>query len=147
MPPEATIGRARVIEISDTVSIKPRELRHYRIQRGERILFKSKNSPRVWKTDSFVEDFVYISREAAHFLAERGVMLIGVDYLSVGSYKRNGSEVHRILLEAGIWLIEGLDLSRVVPGKYELICLSLKILKGEGAPARAVLRPVGAARG
>jgi arylformamidase len=147
MPLEATIGRARVIEISDTTSIKPRELRHHRIQRGERILIKTGNSQRVWNSDSFVEDFVFISNEAARFLAERGVMLVGVDYLSVGGYKRNGSEVHRILLEAGIWLIEGLDLSRVVPGKYELICLPLKIAKGEGAPARAVVRPVTATRG
>ena len=147
MPLEVTVGRARVIEISDTVSIKPRELRHHRIQRGERILFKTSNSPRLWKTNSFVEDFVFISKEAARFLAERGVMLVGIDYLSVGGYKRNGSEVHRMLLEAGIWLIEGLDLSRVAPGKYELICLPLKILNGEGAPARAVLRSVRTARG
>ncbi|UCC60670.1 MAG: cyclase family protein [Dehalococcoidia bacterium] len=147
MPLKATIGRARVIEISDTTSIKPRELRQHRIQRGERILIKTDNSRWVWKSDSFVEDFVYIPKEAAYFLAERGVMLVGVDYLSVGGYKCNGSEVHRIFLEAGIWLIEGLDLSLVTPGKYELICLPLKIVKGEGAPARAVVRPVTAARG
>jgi len=143
IPPEATIGRARVIEISDTTSIKPNELRHHRIQRGERILFKTDNSPRVWESNSFVEDFIFISKEAALFLAERGVMLVGVDYLSVGGYKRNGAEAHKILLEAGIWLIEGLDLSLVAPGKYELICLPLKIVKGEGAPARVILRPHG----
>jgi len=146
IPFEAVIGRARVIEIDDPKSIKSRELRQHRIQRGERILFKTGNSRLVWKDSAFVEDFVYISKEAACSLADRRVLLIGVDYLSVGDYKRKGSGVHRILLEAGIWLIEGLDLSRVSPGKYDLICLPLKIADCEGAPARAVLKARGAVR-
>jgi arylformamidase len=142
MPPERTIGRARVIEIKDNESIKPEELSPFQIQHGERILLKTQNSYRVWKSDEFVEDFVYISDEAALFLAERHVMLVGVDYLSVGSYKYGGAFVHRTLLDNGIWIIEGIDLSLVNPGEYELICLPLKILNGDGAPARALLRPL-----
>ncbi len=142
MPLDTTVGRARVIEIQDTESIKPGELIHHRIRRGERILFKTRNSSRGWQTHTFIEDFVYISKEAAHFLAERKVRVVGVDYLSVGGFKRDGVETHRALLEGGVWIIEGLDLSSVKPGKYDLICLPLKIEQGDGAPARAILRSV-----
>ena len=142
MPLDATIGKARVIEIKDAESIKPEELLPHRLRRGERILFKTRNSSHVWQTDEFVEDFVFISDDAARFLVERGVRMVGVDYLSVGSYKHGGSYVHKTLLGGGIWIIEGLDLSRVIPGKYELICLPLRLIQGDGAPARAIVRPV-----
>ena len=84
MPLTAAVGRARVIEIGDPVSIKPGELAGHNIQRGERILFKTRNSPRCWQADDFVEDFVYMSHEAAQYLATLGVQTVGVDYLSVG---------------------------------------------------------------
>ena len=140
MPLTATIGRARVIEIRDPESIKPEELRPHRIQRGERVLFKTRNSARCWQTDDFVEDFVYISQEAARYLAAKQVQTIGVDYLSVGGFFKDGVETHHALLEAGIWIIEGLNLANVVPGIYELICLPLKIEGSDGAPSRAILR-------
>jgi arylformamidase len=140
MPLTATLGRARVIEIRDPESIKPEELRPYQIQRGERVLFKTRNSARCWQTDDFVEDFVYISQEAARYLAAQQVQTVGIDYLSVGGYFRDGVETHHALLEAGIWIIEGLNLSSVAPGIYELVCLPLKIEGSDGAPARAILR-------
>jgi len=142
LPLDVAMGRARVIEIEDAESIKVEELQKHDICRGERILFKTKNSSHVWRKTQFVDDFVYIPIEAAKFLVERDVALIGFDYLSVGGYKKDGSEVHNILLEAGIWLIEGLDLSKVGAGDYEFICLPLKIVDGDGAPARAVVRPL-----
>lgn len=67
---------------------------------------------------------------------------MGVDYLSVGGYERGGSCVHRTLLGSGVWIIEGLDLSVVSPGRYDLICLPLKFDQGDDAPARAILRPI-----
>jgi arylformamidase len=143
MPLDTTIGRARVIEITDNESIKPQELAAHRIRRGERILFRTRNSECGWVDKDFIEDFVFISKEAARFLADRRVRLVGVDYLSVGGYKRDGHETHRALLEAGIWIIEGLDLSQVRQGRYDLICLPLRLAGGDGAPARAVLRPAG----
>ena len=142
MPLGTAMGRARVIEIQDSESIKPQELSGHRIRRSERILFKTQNSSRVWQTNQFIEDFVFISNEAAHFLVQRGVSVIGIDYLSVGGFKRSGGEVHRTLLQAGIWIIEGLDLSSVSPERYDLICLPLKLDQADGAPARAILRPV-----
>jgi arylformamidase len=142
IPLDAVTGPARVIEIGDTESIKPTELEKNRIRPGERILFKTGNSATAWNTGRFVEDFIYVSVEAARFLAERGVMLVGVDYLSVGSYHGGGPQVHQALLGGGVWIIEGLDLSAVSAGNYELVCLPLKIADAEGAPARAIVRPL-----
>jgi|SRR5215210_708442 len=140
MPLDATVGRARVIEIQDPVSIKPNELDPHGIGRGERVLFKTQNSTRRWWNEDFVEDFVYVSQEAARYLADRGVRTVGVDYLSVGGFHKDGVETHEALLGAGIWVIEGLYLSGIEPGEFELICLPLKVEDGDGAPARAILR-------
>ncbi len=142
MPFEATIGPARVLEINDPQAIKIEELEPYAIQPGERILFKTSNSTRAWQSATFVEDFIYISHEAAQYLAEKQVQTVGVDYLSVGGYRIDGPETHRALLGAGIWIIEGLNLSTVQAGAYELLCLPLKMMGAEGAPARAILRPL-----
>ena len=142
MPFAATLGRARVIEIQDHESIKEAELHQHDLRKGERILFKTLNSSRCWQSDSFFEDFVYISREAAQYLARLQVQTVGVDYLSVGGYRLDGQATHLALLSAGIWIIEGLNLSQVQPGAYDLICLPLKMLGSEGAPARAILQRV-----
>jgi arylformamidase len=142
MPLEATLGLARVIEIRDPVSIKRAELEAAGLQPGERVLFRTRNSERCWQSDVFVEDFVFISREAAAYLAERRVRTVGVDYLSVGGFREDAEETHVALLQAGIWVVEGLNLSAVRAGTYEFICLPLRIVGGDGAPARAVLRPV-----
>lgn len=144
MDPAATIGHARVIGIDDPEAIRREELERHAIGAGERILFKTRNSPRAWAAGGFVEDFVYVDPDAAGYLAERGVRTVGVDYLSVGGYRTGGADTHRALLEAGVWIIEGLDLTAVAPGRYELVCLPLAIAGGDGAPARAVLRPLGA---
>jgi arylformamidase len=140
MPIAAGIGRARVIEIRDPEVIRTSELAAHHLGQGERVLFKTRNSEYVWKTDRFQEKYVSISPEAARYLAECGVQTVGVDYLSVGGFEKGGPETHRILLEAGIWIIEGLMLGHVEPGDYELVCLPLKIVGGDGAPARAALR-------
>ena len=142
MPIDVTIGQARVIDIHDNESIKPEELVPHHICRGERILFKTQNSQRSRQTNTFIEDFVFISEEAARFLVECGVSVVGIDYISVAGFKCDPVGTHRILLEAGVWLIEWLDLSDVQPGNYELICLPLKIDQGDGALARAILRPI-----
>ena len=142
MPLDTTIGPARVIAIQDPESIRPQELRRHHVRSGERLMFKTRNSAQCWRTDRFVEDFVSLSPEAAHFLAQRRVRLVGIDYLSVGSYREhNGAAVHRALLGAGVWILEGIHLARVRPGRYELICLPLKILASDGSPARAILIP------
>lgn len=142
MPLDAAIGPALVIPIRDRKSIRTDELLRHPIRRGARILFKTHNSDHCWDTDSFVEDFVHLSATAARYLAERQVRLVGVDYLSVGGFHADGAETHQALLKAGIWIIEGLNLKRVRPGRVQLVCLPLKILGGDGAPARALVRPM-----
>ena len=140
MPIAASVGRARVIEIHDPEVIRISELEPHHLAKGERVLFKTGNSERCWKTDHFQKNYIYIATDAARYLVERGVQTVGVDYLSVGGFAGGGPETHRILLQAGIWIIEGLMLEHVEPGEYELVCLPLKIIGGDGAPARAVLR-------
>jgi len=142
MPLDATIGRARVIEVGDPDSVKPADLHSHEIRSGERILFKTRNSALSWPSRAFIEDFVYVSQEAARYLAARNVRTIGIDYLSVGGFREDGVETHRALLEAGIWVVEGLDLSEVEPGEYELVCLPVKVRGSDGAPARAILRAI-----
>jgi arylformamidase len=140
MAPEAGIGRARVIEAAAGREIAAEDLRRFRLRRGERVLLKTSNSERCWESDAFVADYVHIGVEAARFVAGRGIRLLGIDYLSVGAPGELGDEVHRILLRAGVWIVEGLDLSRVRAGAYDLICLPLRLAGAEGAPARVLLR-------
>jgi len=140
VPFDALIGPARVIEITDTHVVTVEELRHHDIQQGERILLKTLNSTRCWQTDDFVEDFVYVEQAAARYLASLPIQTLGVDYLSVGGFARDGAETHQALLTANVWIIEGLNLAAISSGTYELMCLPLKILDSDGAPARAVLR-------
>lgn len=140
MPLSATIGPAQVVEIDDPQAIRVEDVRRHAIGAGARVLFKTRNSTRRWAEREFMKDFVYLTTEAARWLVQQSVRTVGVDYLSVGGYQKNGSEVHQVLLSEDIWIIEGLDFSAVQPGNYDLICLPLKIARGDGAPARAVLR-------
>ncbi|HZW54876.1 MAG TPA: cyclase family protein [Nitrososphaerales archaeon] len=143
IPVEAMIGPARIIEIANKEKITQEELEGCKIQGDERILFRTVNSLRAWNSDTFVEDFVFISKEAASYLASLRVRTVGVDYLSVGGFKSDAVETHRALLGAGVCIIEGLDLSRVIAGSYELICLPIKVVGGDGAPARVLVRRLG----
>ncbi len=140
-PPEATIGPCRVIAIADPVAVTAEELAPHQPRAGERILFKTENSrKRSLHEPGFVEEFVYVAEDAAKLLVECGVRSVGVDYLSVGGFSKDGVETHVALLGAGIWVVEGLDLSAISPGEYEWNCLPLKLVGADGAPCRALLR-------
>jgi arylformamidase len=141
LDPDVMIGPARVIAIEDPVMITTGELAGHDVRAGERVLFKTRNSERCWATDDFIEDFVYVAEEAAAALAALPVQLVGVDYLSVGGFHADGPAIHRHLLGAGVWILEGLDLRGVEPGGYDLLCLPLRLAGADGAPARALLRP------
>jgi arylformamidase len=140
-PLEIAVGPARVIKIQNTHEIPVSELEAAGIQEGERLLFRTENSTHAWNTDEFQKDFIAIPEATAKWLAARKPKLVGVDYLSVGPYE-DGGPTHRAMLNAGIWIIEGLNLGAVEAGRYELICLPLKIQGGDGAPARAIIRAV-----
>jgi arylformamidase len=107
--------------------------------RTRRILFKTRNSE-IWarRDMAFQTDFVAISPDGADYLVNRGLKLVGVDYLSVAPYGQS-VDTHRTLLAAGVVVVEGLDLSQVPPGRYTLYCLPLKLAGSDGAPARAIL--------
>ena len=139
LPLESTVGVARVVAIQDPRSIRVEELRRADPRPGERLLFKTANSSRDWARSAFRPDFVYLSLEGARLLVERRVRAVGIDYLSIGS-PDEGAPTHHALLGAGIVIIEGLDLSAIEPGTYDLVCLPLRLEHGDGAPARALLR-------
>jgi arylformamidase len=142
-PLEVGIGPVRVIAIpSGTQAIGRAELEGKGIGRGERVLFKTRNSEQRWDNGDFQPEFVALNASGAEFLRDAGVALVGVDYLSIGLYEADGVETHRILLGAGIWIVEGLNLAAVEGGEYDMVCLPLRIEGADGAPARVALRPV-----
>lgn len=144
MPLDTTVGPARVIEIKDRVSIKVTELEPYNIQPGERIVFKTKNSPKAYEKKDDPGRYIYIDTGAARYLADRNVRMVGMDYITIGNNDdpKNLKDTHDILLGNGVYIIEGLDLTGVEAGDYELVCLPLRLHKGDAAPCRAMLRPL-----
>ena len=139
LPLETLIGAARVIDVPNTEAVTAAHLAPHSIAAGERILLRTRNSQRCWNTDEFVTDYSYLSVDAAALLAQKRVRMIGIDYLSIGRGD-SGPEVHRILLGAGIVILEGLDLSQISAGRYDLICLPLRLAGCDGSPARALVR-------
>jgi arylformamidase len=99
----------------------------------ERILLKTRNSE-LWNRPSFSRDFIRLTGSGARYLIDRGVRLVGIDYLSIGD-----AEAHRELLANGVVALEGLDLREVEAGDFELVCLPIRLEGSDGAPARAVL--------
>jgi arylformamidase len=137
--PDVLIGKAKVISISNPDYIGKEELYGKNINKGDRILFKTRNSDSEWYNEEFKEDFVYLNDEGAEYLASAGVILIGIDYLSIAKF--NESETtHKILLNKGIAIIEGLYFNNVSAGEYELFALPLKIAGADGSPLRVMLR-------
>jgi arylformamidase len=130
LPLDALVGSCLVVEAEDVDG----ELPAAAVPAGaERVLFKTRNAE-LWERDGFVEGSVCLSAAAAEEVVRRGVRLVGIDYLTIG-----GPEAHRTLLAAGVVPLEGLDLRAVEPGEYRIVCLPLKIVGSDGAPARTVL--------
>lgn len=141
LPLTLLTGRAYVLQLPDEVeSISADILKQAQIPpRTRRLLFKTRNSALWLRPEAdFQRDFVAISADGAQYLVKQGIKLVGVDYLSVAPFNAQ-VETHRILLQAGIAVVEGLDLSKVSPGRYSMYCLPLKIAGGDGAPARVIL--------
>ena len=139
LPLDATVGPARVIVIRNRDLITAEELRPHRIRAGERLLFKTRNSARG-RPGVFFRKFVAVGPDAADYLAARRVRAVGIDGPSIAPPDHHMAGVHRVLLRAGVWIIEWLDLRRVPAGSCHLVCLPLRIVNGDGAPARAILR-------
>ena len=139
IPLELLIGPALVLEVDADRLIEPKHLADPRIASHQRVLLKTRNSA-LWDRTAFAREYIALSLDSARLLIDRGVKLIGIDYLSVEAFGVQGHPVHKTLLGAGMVLLEGLDFRRVTPGVYELYCLPLRIAGGDGAPCRAILR-------
>ena len=143
IPIERWVGPCQVVRIEDSVDrIEPEHLDAAGIGSEtlrSRLLLRTRNSAH-WgiRPLTFATDYVALSLEAARWIVERGIQLIGVDALSFEPYDSDDS-IHRLILGSGLNAIEGLDLSEVSPGYYDLVCLPLKLEAGDGAPARVIL--------
>jgi len=134
------VGPAFVIEIPGVDIVTGADLRQTKIPAGTaRLLVKTRNSE-IWRRGekTFQTDFVALSPDAAQYMVDLGIKLVGIDYLSIAPYK-SSRPTHEILLGAGVAILEGIDLSAIVPGQYTLYCLPLKLVGADGAPARAIL--------
>jgi arylformamidase len=140
LPLDLFIGPARVVDVGEADVIDAALLAEIDLDGVERLLFKTRNS-RYWReTTEFQTDFVHLETDGAALLVERGIRLVGIDYLSIEKFNFEQPTTHWTLLGAGVVIVEGLDLGAVPAGEYELICLPLKIKDGDGGPARVVLR-------
>lgn len=137
---ETLTGRVSVYSISNSKEVSLNEVKELPLEGITRVLFKTVNST-IWQsgTTRFIEDYVYVTNDAAKYLVNIGIKLVGIDYLSIEKYGSKGHETHKTFLENNVILVEGLNLSSVSPGNYELIALPLKIKDGDGSPARVIL--------
>ena len=143
LPLTPFIGRARVIDIPDNVqAINAAELNKHNWRGVPRILFRTRSAQHGWMSSpTFHKDFAYIAPDAATLLANAGVQLVGIDYISAEQFGAAAPLTHRTLLGRNIPIVEGLALDHVKAGDYDLIVLPIKVGGHEGAPARAILRP------
>jgi arylformamidase len=141
LPLNVLIGPAVVLELDSAKYITVSDLEGLELRGKERVLFKTRNSA-LWAKNEFTADYVSIEPEAARYLFGQGAKLVGIDYLSISDFD-DAMPTHRMFLERGIVVVEGLDLSGVSPGEYEMICLPLKAMGADGSPARVVLRADG----
>ena len=144
LPLESLIGEAVVVEVPDDYITIDEAFVSANVPPGtERVLFKTRNSA-FWNEPNpqFHTDFTHLNAGAATWLRDQGAKLVGIDYLSIEKSKSPGHPTHIALLSKQIVILEGLNLSDVPAGRYQLICLPLKLRSdlGDGAPARAVLR-------
>jgi len=138
LPPELFVGAARVCHVDAVDQITAADVKRLDLVGEKRVLFKTRNSELLHKP-AYDSAFVPFSVDGARALADLGVQLVGLDYLSVAPADQQIT-VHRAFLDRGVVLLEGVDLSDVPPGRYELISLPIKIAGSDGAPCRAILR-------
>ena len=138
---DVLVGEAIVADLRAADAIGLDELHGLNLPEGtERLLCRTRNSD-LWSSlpIEFPDDYVAVTPEGARWMVERGIRLVGVDFLSVERAGAEGHPVHRTLLGNGTVIVEGLDLSKAEPGPYRLVCLPLRITDGDGGPARAAL--------
>jgi arylformamidase len=138
IPLDAFVGAATVFEIPNVHAISRSNLETLSWAGVERVLFKTDNSAK-WADPGFHEDFVALEPDAAEFIVERGIRLVGIDYLSIDPFGSVEHPSHFILLKKNVVIVEGLDLRRVAAGRYHVVALPLNLHGADGAPTRVIL--------
>jgi arylformamidase len=139
IPLERLIGPALLLRFPDNVkAIGVEELKQHDLSGSTRVLLRTRNSAFL-SQQQFVKDYTYLAPDGAQYLVDKGIELVGIDYLSIEQFHSGKHLTHRTLLDKSVVILEGLDLSVPEPGVYQLICLPLRIEGCDGAPARAVL--------
>lgn len=141
IPLDCLIGRVTVFTIENKEKIDLADVKPLKLEDKKRIIFKTINST-YWKLPEFRSDFVYVTKEAAQYLVDSDIKLVGIDYLSIEEFGNKQADTHHIFLGNGVVIIEGLDLQNIAAGDYDLIALPLKIKDGDGSPARVILRNI-----
>jgi len=139
IPLDRLIGPALLVSFADEVrAIGAVELKAHDLEGQKRILLRTRNSALLSRKE-FVSDYTYLAPDGAQYLVDKGIEVVGIDYLSIEQFHSGHHKTHRTLLAKSVVILEGLDLSVPPPGEYQLICLPLRIEGCDGAPARAVL--------
>ncbi|MBI4965899.1 MAG: cyclase family protein [Desulfomonile tiedjei] len=138
IPIEVLIGPGIILDMRGRPCVDRPALEKSALAGHSRVLLKTDNGPRLLQSE-FVTDYVYLTEDAAEFLVERGVQLIGTDYLSIERFQTPGAPVHHRLLNAGVLIVEGVNLLEIPPGPCKIYCLPLKIKDADGAPARVLI--------
>lgn len=141
IPLEILIGPAKLIDIPEADKITTHHLKKFNLTQVDRLIVKTRNSS-FWSESplKFHQDYTAFTEDAARFLLEKGIRLVGIDYLSIDLYNDDELPVHHTLYKKNVVAIEGLDLREVTPGNYQLICLPINIRCGDGAFARVLLQ-------
>jgi arylformamidase len=139
LPLEILTGKARVVSLPAREAVDRPALESLDLRDDLRLLFRTRNSGQL-RQPEFRSDFVHLTPDAASYLVQVGIKLVGWDGLSIEKFGSTDYPAHHALLGAGVIVVEGLDLSQVEPGEYELLCLPLKLAGADGAPARVILR-------
>ncbi|MBB4077546.1 arylformamidase [Lewinella aquimaris] len=147
VPIEIGLGPMRIAEIDCKAAVTPEDLLAYEgrtrpLEPGERLILRTPNSDKgFWPHKPFDEDYHGIGPAAAKLIVERRLLLIGVDYLSVGPFHEGNPQTHRALMGGNVWIIEGVDLRKITEGDYDMICLPLKLAGSDGSPIRILIKP------
>jgi arylformamidase len=139
IPLDIMVGPGIVMDMRGRSQIDRCALEKSNLQDHPRVLFKTDNTRLLWAKE-FQQDYTYLTEDGAMFLVEKKVQLVGTDYFSIEKYRNPGAPVHKTLLEAGVLIVETLNLSEIPVGPCEIYCLPLKIQGADGAPARVIIK-------
>ncbi len=139
IPLDVLVGPGVILDMTGRKEVDRRALETSALENHVRVLMKTDNSAKLFDPE-FTEDYTHLTEDAAAYLVELGVQLIGTDYLSIERYDSPGAPVHLTLLKAGVLVVEGLYLADIPPGPCEIYCLPLRLQGADGAPARVLIR-------